>query len=122
MIKSIVSVAFATVLLGSVAYGQTSSTTTTTTDTKGGKVTESTTTTESVGTVTDFTPGTTIFLKTEADQPVRYKFGKNVTYVTADGKVIESSTIRKDSKVRVHYVKEGDDMLVDKVIVTETRN
>jgi len=122
MIKSIVSVAFATVLLGSVAYGQTSSTTTTTTDTKGGKVTESTTTTESVGTVTDFTPGTTIFLKTEADQPVRYKFGKTVTYVTADGKVIESSTIRKDSKVRVHYVKEGDDMLVDKVIVTETRN
>ena len=121
MIKSIVSVAFATVLLGSVAYGQTSSTTTTTTDTKGGKVTESTTTTESVGTVTDFTPGTTIFLKTEADQPVRYKFGKTVTYVTADGKVIESSTIRKDSKVRVHYVKEGDDMLVDKVIVTETR-
>jgi len=29
------------------------------------------------------------------------------------------SRIRKDSKVRVHYIKEGDDMLVDKVIVSD---
>jgi hypothetical protein len=39
--------------------------------------------------------------------------------VTSDGKVIEASKIRKDSKVRVHYVKQGDDMLVDKVIITD---
>jgi hypothetical protein len=25
-------------------------------------------------------------------------------------------------KVRVHYIKEGDDMLVDKVVVTEVRD
>ena len=61
-------------------------------------------------------------MKTEADQPVRYKFSKNVTYVTSDGKVIEASKVRKDSKVRVHYVKDGDDMLVDKVIVTDVRD
>jgi hypothetical protein len=42
--------------------------------------------------------------------------------VTSDGKVIEASKIRKDSKVRVHYVKDGDDMLVDKVIVTQDRD
>jgi hypothetical protein len=42
--------------------------------------------------------------------------------VTADGKVIEASKIRKDSKVRVHYLKDGDDMVVDKVIVTEVRD
>ena len=47
------------------------------------------------------------------------RFGKKVTYVTSDGKTIESSRIKKDSKVRVHYIKEGNDMLVDKVIVTE---
>jgi hypothetical protein len=69
-------------------------------------VTETTTTTsETTGTVTDFTPGRHLFLKTEADQPVRYKFSKTVTYVTSDGKVIEASQIKKDSKVRVHYVK-----------------
>ncbi len=50
-----------------------------------------------------------------------YKFGKTVTYVTSDGQVIEASKIRKDSKVRVHYIKDGDDMVVDKVIVV-TRN
>jgi hypothetical protein len=42
--------------------------------------------------------------------------------VTADGKVIEASKIRKDSKVRVHYLKDGDDMVVDKVIVTDVRD
>jgi hypothetical protein len=62
-----------------------------------------------------------IVLKTEAVEPVRYKFNKQVTYVTSDGRVIEPSKIRKDSKVQVHYIKEGDDMLVDKVIVTKAR-
>ena len=69
--------------------------------------------------MTEFTPGRVLFLKTEAAQPVQYKFGKNVTYVTSDGRVIEASKIRKDSKVRVHYIKQGDDMLVDRVIVSD---
>lgn len=118
MIKSIVSAAFATVLIGSVAYGQTSSSSTTVATGANG-TTETTTTTETVGTVTDFTPGQAVVLKTEAAEPVRYKFSNTVTYVTADGGVIDPSQVRKDSKVRVHYVKSGDDMLVDKVIVTE---
>jgi hypothetical protein len=40
--------------------------------------------------------------------------------VTPDGKVIDASRVKKNSKVRVHYIKEGNDMLVDKVIVTDT--
>jgi hypothetical protein len=119
MIKSIVSIAFATVLVGSVAYGQTSSSSTTVATGPAGTTQTTTTTTETTGMVTEFTPGQTLVLKTEAEQPLRYKFSKTVTYVTADGKVIEASKIRKDSKVRVHYVKDGDNMLVDKVIVTE---
>lgn len=122
MIKSIVSVAFATALMGSVAFAQTSSSSTTVATGTNGVTETTTTTTESTGTVTEFTPGHQLFLKTEADQPVRYKFGKTVTYVTSDGKVIEASKIKKDSKVRVHYLKEGDDMVVDKVIVTRDRD
>jgi hypothetical protein len=122
MIKSIVSVAFATALVGSVAFAQTSSTSTTATTGTNGVTETTTTTTESTGVVTEFTPGHQLFLKTEADQPVRYKFGKTVTYVTSDGKVIEASKIRKDSKVRVHYIKDGNEMLVDKVIVTQDRD
>jgi hypothetical protein len=117
MIKLFLSVTFATALMGLVAYGQTSSTTTAT-GTSGATET-TTTTTESTGTVTDFTPGQIMVLRTEAGEPMRYKFSKTVTYMTPDGRVIEASKIRKDSKVRVHYIKQGDDMVVDKVIVTE---
>src|SRR6266850_7612432 len=116
MIKLFLSVTSATALMGLVAYGQTSSSSTTVATGSNG-TTE--TTTESFGTVTDFTPGQTIVLKTEPGEPAHYKFSKTVTYQTADGRVIEPSQIRKDSKVRVHYLKSGDDMLVDKVIVTD---
>ena len=115
MIKLFLSVTFATALMGLVAYGQTSTSSTTTAT---GATETTTTTTESFGTVTDFTPGQTLVLKTEAGEPMHYKFGKTVTYMTADGRVIDASKVRKDSKVRVHYIKNGDDMVVDKVIVT----
>jgi hypothetical protein len=108
--------------MGLVAYGQTSTSSTTVATGTNGATEATTTTTESTGTITEFTPGHHLFLKTEADQPVRYKFGKTVTYVTSDGRVIEASKIRKDSKVRVHYIKDGDDMVVDKVIVTRDRD
>jgi hypothetical protein len=103
-------------LFVAVAQAQTSSTTTTTT--AGGETT--TTTTENFGTVTEFSPGSSLVLSTGSGEPVHYKFSKTVTYVTPDGKVVEASKIRKNSKVRVHYIKEGNDMLVDKVIVTDT--
>ena len=122
MIKSIVSIAFATALMGSLAFAQTSTSSTTVATGTNGATETTTTTTESSGTVTEFTPGQALILKTEAAQPIRYKFGKTVTYVTSDGRVIEASKIRKDSKVRVHYIKQGDDMLVDKVIVTQDRD
>jgi hypothetical protein len=122
MIKLFLSVTFATALMGLVAYGQTSTSSTTVATGTNGTTETTTTTTESTGTVTEFTPGQALILKTEAAQPMRYKFGKTVTYVTSDGRVIEASKIRKDSKVRVHYIKDGDDMVVDKVIVTEVRD
>jgi hypothetical protein len=122
MIKLFLSVTFATALMGLVAYGQTSTSSTTVATGTNGATETTTTTTESTGTVTDFTPGQMMVLKTEAAEPMRYKFGKTVTYVTSDGRVIAASKIRKDSKVRVHYIKNGDDMLVDKVIVTQDRD
>jgi hypothetical protein len=122
MIKLFLSVTFATALMGLVAYGQTSTSSTTVSTGTNGATETTTTTTESTGTVTEFTPGQALILKTEAAEPVHYKFGKTVTYVTSDGRVIEASKIRKDSKVRVHYIKDGDNMVVDKVIVTKVRD
>jgi|ERR1041385_8894513 len=119
MIKSIVSIAFATALMGSVAFAQTSTSSTTVATQPNGMTT--TTTTESFGTLTEFTPGEFLILKTDATEPMRYKFGKTVTYVNAHGKVIEASRFQKDSKVRIHWVKDGDDMLVDRVTLTPDR-
>jgi len=122
MIKSFLSVTFATALMGLVAYGQTSTSSTTVATGTNGATETTTTTTESTGTVTEFTPGQVLIVKTEAAEPVHYKFGKTVTYMTSDGRVIKASKIRKDSKVRVHYIKDGDNMVVDKVIVTDVRD
>jgi hypothetical protein len=91
------------------AWAQTSSTTTTTT-------------TEGSGTITTFTPGSTIVLK-ESSGPRTYRFGKTVTYVTKSGKVLDEDTartrIRVGVPVHVHYIGEGDNMLVDRVILDE---
>jgi len=116
--KLLLSLASATALLIAVAHAQTSSTTTSTTTGTADTAT-TTTTTESTGTVTEFTPGSSIVLSTGTGEPVHYRFSKSVTYVTPEGKVIEASKVRKNAKVRVHYMKEGSDMLVDKVIVTD---
>lgn len=120
MIKSFLSVTFATLLIGLVAYGQTSTSSTSVATQPNGVI--ETTTTESTGTVTEVIPGRALFVKTEADHPLRYKVGKNVTYVTSDGKAVEASQVKRDSRVCVHYVRDGDDMLVDKVIVTQDRD
>ena len=122
MIKSIVSVAFATALMGSVAFAQTSTSSTKVATQPNGMTQTTTTTTESFGTVTEFTPGDSLILKTEASEPMHYTFSKTVTYVNAHGKVIEASKIRKDSKVRVHFVKQGNDLVVDKVILTPDKH
>jgi outer membrane lipoprotein-sorting protein len=112
MIKLFLGFICATALLMAVAQAQTSTSSTTTTET-------ATTTTETYGTVTDFSPGASLVLSTGSGEPVQYRFSKSVTYVTPDGKVIDASRVKKNSKVRVHYIKEGNDMLVDKVIVTD---
>src|SRR5438270_13785678 len=91
------------------AWGQVSQTTTTTT-------------TEGSGTITTYTPGTSIVLR-ETSGPRTYRFGKTVTYVTKSGKVLDEDMVRTRIKVgvlvHVHYLGEGDAMLVDRVALDE---
>jgi ABC-type transport system substrate-binding protein len=116
--KSLFTIICALALTAMAASAQTSSTTTTTTaQSQGTEATTTTSTTESVGTISEFTPGATLVLSTGTGEPVHYKLGKTVTYINAKGKEIKAERIRKDRKVRVHYVKEGNDMVVDKVTV-----
>src|SRR4051795_10606856 len=107
------------------ANAQTSSTTTTTSGTQtqaaDATTTASSTTTESTGTITEFTPGAAIVLNSGTGEPVRYKLGSSVTYINGKGKEIKADRIRKDRKVRVHYVKQGNDMVVDKVSIVREK-
>src|SRR3954470_425636 len=109
MKKTILSIALA--LAAPFAWAQTSSTSTTTT-----------TTTEGGGTITEFTPGSVITLK-ETSGPRHYRFGKTVTYVTKSGKTLDEETvktrIRVGAPVHVHYTGEGDNLLVDRVVLDE---
>jgi hypothetical protein len=106
MKKLVLSIALA--LVAPFAWAQVSETTTTTT------------TTDANGTITEFTPGNAIVLR-ETSGPVRYRFGKTVTYVTRGGRVLEEGAVKTRIKVgvpvRVHYVRTGPDMVVDRVIM-----
>ena len=108
MKKTLLSIALAVV--APFAWGQTSSTTTTTTTTEGG------------GTITEYTPGSVIVLK-ETSGPRRYRFGKTVTYVTKSGKTLDEATVKTRIKigvpVHVHYTGEGENMMVDRVVLDE---
>jgi hypothetical protein len=81
-----------------------------------------TTTTEGDGTITEYTPGSAIVLK-ETAGPRHYRFGKKVVYVTKSGKELDEDTVRTRVRVgvpvHVHYVGEGDDMMVDRVVLDE---
>ena len=84
--------------------------------------TTTTTTTEGTGTITEYTPGSAIVLK-ESSGPVRYRFGKTVSYVTRSGRVLDENTVRTRVRVgvpvRVHYMGTGPNMVGDRVILEE---
>jgi len=108
MKKVILSMALA--VAAPFAWAQVSETTTTTTTTEGN------------GTITEFSPGSSIVLK-ETSGPRHYRFGKRVVYVTKSGKELDEATVKTRIKVgvpvRVHYAGEGDSMMVDRVVLDE---
>ena len=108
MKKTLLSVALAAV--APLAFAQTSTTTTSTTTTTGS------------GTITEFTPGSAIVLK-ESSGPRHYHFGKKVVYVTKSGKELDEATVKTRIKVgvpvHVDYSGEGDNLMVNRVVLDE---
>src|SRR5215813_15399781 len=106
MKKIVLSIALA--FVAPFAWGQVSDTTTTTTRT------------DANGTITEYTPGSAIVLR-ESSGPVRYRFGKTVTYVTRSGRVLDQATVREKIRVgipvHVHYTGISPNMVVDRVIL-----
>ena len=85
-------------------------------------VSTTTTTTTSTGTVAEYAPGSTFVVK-ETSGPVKYRYGKQVTYVTKGGKTLTDDEVRTRIKVgapvSVHYSTEGEDRVISRVEVDE---
>jgi ligand-binding SRPBCC domain-containing protein len=88
------------------------------------EVTTSTTTstTYGTGTIAEYTPGSTFVVK-ETSGPVKYKYGKKVTYVTKGGKTLSEDEVRTRIKVgapvRVQYATEGDTKVISRVEIDD---
>ena len=84
--------------------------------------TSKTTTTTSTGTLHEYTPGSAFVVK-ESSGPVKYRYGKKVTYVTKSGKTLSDdevkTRIKVGSPVSVHYATEGDARVVNRVEIDD---
>jgi hypothetical protein len=82
---------------------------------------ESTTTTTktvtSAGTITEFSPDTIVIKSETSADPVHYTYTKTTTYVDENGNPVSMETVKSGLPVTVYYVKDGDRMIVSKVIV-----
>jgi hypothetical protein len=105
------------------AMAQTSTTVTTTKDAAAGTaVTETTSTTTADGTITTYTPGTDYFTfqsRGTTGAPVRYYYTKDTTILDPEGRTVTWSAVRPDLPATVYYVREGDRMIVRKVVLSK---
>jgi len=75
---------------------------------------------EAVGTVTEFAPDTVVLRTEQATAPVRYSVAKTIEYVDETGAPVTREVIKTGTPVTVRYIREGDRMLVNRVIVHRT--
>ena len=102
------------------AIAQTSTTVITKDAAAGAAVTETSTTT-STGTISTYTPGTDyITFRTSTDAaPARYYYSKDTTILDPEGKTVTWSAVRPDLPATVYYVRDGDRMIVRKIVLSK---
>src|SRR5713226_4877779 len=117
LVKMLAAGAAFAVALG-MAFAQ-ETTTTTTTNPVTGATTESTVT--STGTIAAYTPSSDyiMFRSTTDTAPVRYYYTKSTTILDPEGRTVTWSAIRPDLPATFYYVKEGDRMIVSKIVLTQ---
>ena len=107
--------------LGVVTAMAQTSTTVTTKDAAAGTTTTETSTTSSAGTITTYSPGTDyITFRTSTDTaPARYYYSKDTTILDPEGRTVTWSAVRPDLPATVHYVRDGDRMVVRKIVLSK---
>jgi len=118
LVKMLVAV-FA-VTLGTVV-AQESKTTTTTVNPVTGTTTTESSTVSSQGTITAYTPSSDyITFRTTTDSaPSRYYYDKTTTVLDPDGRTVTWSAVRPDEPATVYYTRDGDRMIVRKIILSK---
>jgi hypothetical protein len=76
-----------------------------------------TTSTQSVGTISEFSPDTIVIRSETAPEPLRYTYSKTTTYVDETGAPVSIETVKSGLPVTVHYTKVGDRLVAERVIV-----
>jgi hypothetical protein len=76
----------------------------------------------SSGTITEYAPDSTCTVR-ESAGPVKYHFGKIVTYVTRGGRTLSDDEVLTRMKVgtpvRVTYARDGDERVISRVELDE---
>jgi hypothetical protein len=81
---------------------------------------EKTTTTRYSGTIAETLPSTsTIILKEDSPKTVKYIYNDRTVWEDASGKTVRMETVR-DQPATIFYEKQGDQMVVTKVITQKT--
>ncbi len=107
-----------TATTGTTGAGVSATTTTSGTTGVSASTTTSTSTLDGSGTIATFTPGESFTVRTESStSPVTYYTSKDVTVVDPTGAAVDVKYLRADVPVKYTYVKQGDRMVVSKIIV-----
>lgn len=117
--RTILAVAIATLAFSPLAFAQTTVVSGGTVVAGGTAVAGSTetTTTTTAGTISEFSPDTIIVRSETAPEPIRYSYTKTTTYIDDAGQPVSLETVKSGLPVTVHYVREGDRMIANRVIV-----
>ncbi len=108
-------------LVAVTAMAQTSTTVTTTKDAAAGETVTTSNTTTAAGTITTYTPGgDSLMLRAgTTGTPVRYYYNRETTVLDPEGHVVTWSAVRPEAPATVYYVREGDRMIVRKVVLSK---
>ena len=103
------------------AMAQTSTTVTTTKDAAAGTAVTETSTTSASGTITTYTPESdSLTLRAgTTGAPVRYYYTKETTVLDPEGRTVTWSAVRPDLPATVYYVRDGDRMIVRKIVLSK---
>src|SRR5438045_3022077 len=122
IMKQLLALICGAMLIVAYAQAQTDTTSSTTTSSPATtSMTSSGSTASNTGTVTDYTPGAAITIDPGTGRPVHFVIGDKVQVLGPDGKVIANTDVKKNARVHLRLVQQGDRTVVDQINVEELK-